>query len=399
MRIVYVDDTRDIRDLLEHHLAAWGYEATGASDGEEGWSLIQSLDPDIVITDWMMPGMDGIELCTRIRSAVRSRYVYVILLTARNYKEDLVVGMNAGADDFIGKPFDWRELKARINAAARIIALERALEERNRKLREAYDVIEEGLTAAARIQKSLIPQKIDHYQRLGYDWLFLPSQFVAGDIFNILPIDEHTLAFYLLDVSGHGIPAALLSTSLSRILTPSPNFSGPLRRPLAEPPFYRVTPPRDVVSELNERFLNDGVQIEYFTIVYGIINIQSAAGVLTQAGHPSPIHQGCDGSVRLIGDGGFPVGMIPDAEYEEHGFALAPGERLFLYSDGITECRGKGDALFGVTRLLDLIQHGYRLPLRDLMTRIERELAEFRGGSHFDDDISLLVVERSSTEP
>lgn len=396
MRIVYIDDTRDIRDILEHHLAAWGYDATGAADGEEGWRLIEELSPDIVITDWMMPGMDGIELCTRIRSAVRSRYIYLILLTARNFKEDLVVGMNAGADDFIGKPFDWRELKARINAAARIISLERALEEKNSKLKEAYDVIEEGLTAAARIQKSLIPQKIDHFQCLAYDWLFLPSQFVAGDIFNVLPIDDHTLAFYLLDVSGHGIPAALLSTSLSRILTPSPNFAGPLRRPSPEPPFYRVTAPRDVVSELNERFLSDGAQIEYFTMVYGVVGVDSAGGVLTQAGHPSPIHQAADGTVRLIGDGGFPVGMIPEAEYDEHLFALEPGERLFLYSDGITECRAEGGALFGVSRLLELVQNGYGLSLRDLMTRIERELAEFRGSSQFDDDISLLVLERGA---
>ena len=394
MRILYIDDKPDIRNLLQRYLTSWGYEAFGASDGEEGWQLIQSLCPDIVITDWMMPGLNGLELCCRIRTAGLPHYLYVILLTARNVKEDLVVGMEAGADDFIGKPFEKLELKARLTAAARIISLERSLEEKNRKLEEAYDVIKDDLEAAARIQYSLIPQKVEHFKGITFDWLFCPSLFVAGDIFNIIRIDEHTLAFYLLDVSGHGIPAALLSTTLSRVLTPSPNFAGPMRLPLAVPPFYSITAPRNVVAELNERFMNDNMQTQYFTMVYGIIDIQSAAGILTQAGHPSPIHQSADGTVRLIGDGGFPVGMIPEAEYEEHSFTINTGERLFLYSDGITECRSKDGVMFGTDRLLKVIRDGYRLPLRDLMTGIERELAEFQGSAQFDDDISLLVMER-----
>lgn len=394
MRILYIDDKPDIRNLLQRYLTSWGYEAIGASNGEEGWQLIQSMCPDIVITDWMMPGLDGLELCNRIRMASLPHYVYVILLTARNVKEDLVVGMEAGADDFIGKPFEKLELKARLKAAARIISLERTLGEKNRRLGEAYDVIKDGLEAAARIQNSLIPQKVEHFRGITFDWLFCPSLFVAGDIFNIIRIDENTLAFYLLDVSGHGIPAALLSTTLSRVLTPTPDFAGPMRQPLPEPPFYSITAPRNVVAGLNERFMNDNIQMQYFTMIYGIVDIHSAAATLTQAGHPSPIHQSADGTVRLIGDGGFPVGMIPDAEYEEHSFTIKAGERLFLYSDGITECRSKDGVIFGIDRLLNIISDGDRLSLRDLMTRFELELAEFHGSSQFDDDISLLVMER-----
>jgi len=394
MRILFIDDKPDIRNLLQRYLTSWGYEAVGASDGEEGWGLIQSMCPDIVITDWMMPGLNGLELCSRVRTANLPHYVYVILLTARNIKEDLVVGMEAGADDFIAKPFEKLELKARLKAAARIISLERTLEEKNRKLMEAYDVIKEDLEAAARIQYSLIPQKVEHFSGITFDWLFCPSLFVTGDIFNIIRIDEKTLAFYLLDVSGHGIPAALLSTTLSRVLTTTPNFAGLMRHPLAVPPFYGITAPRDVVAKLNERFMDDNIQTQYFTMVYGIIDIHSAAGTLTQAGHPSPIHQSSDGTVCLIGDGGFPVGMIPNVEYEDHSFTINVGERLFLYSDGITECRGKDGTMFGINRLVNIIRDGYRRSLRDLMACIERELAEFRGSSQFDDDIALLVMER-----
>lgn len=163
MKIVFIDDTREMREILQRYLKAWGYDAIGAADGEQGWELILSERPNIVITDWMMPGLDGVELCRRIRAADLPGYVYVILLTARNVKEDLVIGMEAGADDFVGKPFDKQELKARINAAARIISLEmgieaknRELEEKNHQLQEAYEVIRDDLEAAARIQESLI---------------------------------------------------------------------------------------------------------------------------------------------------------------------------------------------------------------------------------------------------
>lgn len=394
MRILYIDDKAEMRELLQRYLTAWGYEATGAADGESGWSLIREANPDIVITDWMMPGLDGIELCRRIRSAGLPSYIYVILLTGRNVKEDLVTGMEAGADDFVGKPFDKSELKARIQAAARIISLEREMEKKNRELQDAYEIIRDDLEAAARIQCCLIPQAVGRFGSLRYDWLFCPSQFVAGDIFNISLVDESTISFYLLDVSGHGIPAALLSTSVSRLLMPSSSFSGPTRRPLPAPPYYRVTPPHEVAQELNERFLSDGMQMQYFTMIYGTMDIGSGRGTLTQAGHPSPVLQAADGSVRLIGDGGFPVGMVPGAEYDEHPFRLMPGERLFLYSDGITECRSPGDRMFGTERLLEIIRAERALPLRDVMGRIESELIAFTGSSHFDDDISLLAIER-----
>lgn len=404
MKILFIDDSPEMRQILERYLKTWGFDARGAADGEIGWELIQSDCPDMVITDWMMPRLDGVELCRRIRGAGLSKYVYIILLTARNVKEDLLVGMEAGADDFVSKPFDKHELKARINAAARIISLEREMEEKNReleeknlKLHEAYDIISEGLEAAAQIQRSLIPEKISDVAGITYDWLFCPSQFVAGDIFNITMIDEANLAFYLLDVSGHGIPAAMLSTTLSRILAPSPNFSGPIRRPRPDPPYYMITPPREVASELNERFMSDGIHRQYFTMVYGTLDIRTGEGLLTQAGHPSPIHQASDGTVRLIGEGGFPIGLVPDADYEDIEVAIKPGERLFLYSDGITECLGEGDKnnYFGIDRLMDVISKSHGSSLREVMIMIENELDLFRGELPYDDDISLFAIERT----
>src|SRR5438067_8910106 len=136
MRVLIADDEPVSRRLLQSHLQKWGYEVTAAADGAEAWQLFEAGDSPIVITDWMMPGVDGAELIRRIRAAPRPGYVYTVLLTARSQKEDLVEGMEAGADDFLTKPFDRDELRVRLRGAERILGLEHSLAEQNRVLRE-----------------------------------------------------------------------------------------------------------------------------------------------------------------------------------------------------------------------------------------------------------------------
>jgi two-component system NtrC family sensor kinase len=138
MKVLIADDDGVSRKLLQGYLQKWGYEVVVATDGAEAWTLFQQGDFPLVITDWMMPEMDGPELIKKIRAADRPHYVYAILLSGRSQKEDIVEGMEAGADDFVNKPFDRDELHVRLRAGERILKLERALEEQNRALREAH---------------------------------------------------------------------------------------------------------------------------------------------------------------------------------------------------------------------------------------------------------------------
>jgi DNA-binding response OmpR family regulator len=126
MKVLVVDDDPISRKLLRTYLEKWGYQVTQAEDGAVGWSLFQTDDFPLVIADWMMPEMDGVELVRRIRAHERPGFVYCILLTARSHKEDLVEGMDAGADDFLSKPFDRDELRVRLREGERIVTLERA---------------------------------------------------------------------------------------------------------------------------------------------------------------------------------------------------------------------------------------------------------------------------------
>jgi sigma-B regulation protein RsbU (phosphoserine phosphatase) len=410
IRVLCIDDQQVILDILTRLLNKWGFQVMSAADGETGWNMIQEERPDIVLTDWLMPGLDGYELCRRIRSSDFSQYIYIVLLTGKNEKQDLVLGMEAGADDFITKPFDAGELKVRLQAAVRLINLQkqlihvnRELDEKNRQLNDMYESIKMDLESAAQIQKTLLPDRKVSLPGYDFDWLFLPSTFIAGDIFNIFQIGAHHVNFYLIDVSGHGIPAALLSTTLSRVL--SPQSAIPLYVSVVEAanpafdrrknPMISLNSPAEVAMALNKRFMSYDEYMQYFTMIYGTIDLQNNTVKLTQAGHPPPIYQPPGGNIQTIGGGGFPIGLVPDAEYTDVTFQFEPGGRLFLFSDGITECFDQNDTMFGMEALQDAIQTGKNLPLNEQMAQLRQRITRFRGCDTFEDDISLLAIERS----
>jgi phosphoserine phosphatase RsbU/P len=138
MRILIADDDHLSRRLLETRLEQWGYEVVATEDGEQAWAALrQDSSPKLAILDWMMPGLEGAEVCRRVRAGAAGPYTYLILLTARDSKEDVAAGLQAGADDYVLKPFDHQELRARIKVGERIIALEHALSERVAELQRA----------------------------------------------------------------------------------------------------------------------------------------------------------------------------------------------------------------------------------------------------------------------
>ena len=227
MKALVIDDASDIRIYVRALLESWGYETADASEGLDGFARIKESDIRLVVCDWVMPGMSGPDLCRAVRAADLGHYVYVILLTGRSNKADLVQGLNAGADDFLSKPFDAQVLRARLRVAERILSLEQRLAEQNRELRDsrnrlerAYDQVQADLATAARVQRQMLPTSDRAAFPFRAEWLFLPAAQVSGDNFNFFELTENLVGLYHLDVSGHGIPAALLSASLSRSLVP-----------------------------------------------------------------------------------------------------------------------------------------------------------------------------------
>jgi sigma-B regulation protein RsbU (phosphoserine phosphatase) len=396
MRILIADDDEIQRDLLSTMLESEGYGVVSVCDGTSAWQQLQTGNFKIVFIDWMMPGLSGLELIRKIRSAEFEHYVYIILCTSRSSRADLVEGMRSGADDFLSKPVHQDELMVRVSSGERIIAFEKRMGDDNRKLAEAhsslqkaYATIRADILAAAELQRNLLPAP-SRLKNVSFESLFCPAQLVAGDIYNFFPLDEQHIGFYLLDVSGHGIPSAMLSVGLSKMLTTTPIQSSLLKRPLPTAPFHMVVSPEIAIEELNRRCQGNGDM--YFTIVYGILDVRTGLLSITQAGHPHPVYLPTSGEVVMLGDGGFPVGILEDVHYDCVSQQMQVGDRLLLLSDGLLEARSASGEQFGMDRLIRVLKETRHTPLKSSLKTLEDTLREWVG-AEFDDDVSLLALE------
>ncbi len=400
MRILVVEDDSMQRLILVSMLTRHGHDVIAVSDGNAAWQELERNSFNIVFTDWMMPGMSGLELIHKIRGAGFGRYVYAIVCTSRSSRADLVEGMKSGADDYIEKPIHEDELLVRLAAGERVIDLERRLEEENRKLDEtnqslkkAYETIRDDLDAAARMQRSLLPPAGDIHG-IHCDSLFLPASVVAGDVFNFFPIGSNSVGFYLLDVSGHGIPAAMLSVTLSKVLTTRPEASSPLVQQRGSA--YVIRPPHEALCEVNDRFQDQGDM--YFTMVYGVFDKGSGCLQFAQAGHPGPILVRKDKPPQILGDGGFPLGMLPNRSFDPLEYQVEKGDRLFLCSDGILESTNLAGEAFGQERLTRVLNEHRRSSLDALLRSLQSTMYQWAGSTEFADDVTVLALELGSLE-
>lgn len=390
-RVLVVDDSTSYRRLLMRHLQAWGgYEILEAADGDEAMAMILEHGIGIVISDWEMPGMSGPDLCLAVRDAGLDHYVYFILVSSRAETDDFMMGMESGADDFLSKPIDQQELRFRLRVARRILDLEAKLEERNRRLASVNRVVEQDLRAAAQMQMALLPRPDTRIDAVECRWIYQPSMYVSGDMHNFFMLDRTRLAFYMIDVAGHGIKPAMVSVTLSRLLAPD-------SRLVREDQGERTGLPRSpssVLSELNRTFKMSDDSSTYFTMVYGVLDISNGRGLLARAGHPHPLVVNArQALVQGIEEGGVPIGLMDDPVYQDAAFSLSAGDMLVLYTDGITECENPTGAPYGEDRLLGVIRDSLRHPLDHVVKEIRGRLENWRGQSRqaFDDDVSLLI--------
>ncbi len=398
MKILLVDDYPIACSVHSLLLRSQGHEVIEAADGELAWRLIEESTISFVVSDWMMPNLPGVDLCRRIRAAEFERYVYVILCTARGAKSDLVEGMDAGADDFIVKPISPEEFRVKVRAGERMLSLQQGLAEKNRQLVEinsqlqlAHTRVEDDLKAAAWMQQRLLPLVTQRAPGVRCSWRIQPSGYIAGDIFNLFPLDQDETGFYLLDVCGHGVPAAMMSVALSMVLTPDATQGSPLRRYDAVSGRSQTLSPEEAIRELNRRFQSKDDR--FFTIIYGVFDTCSSTLRFAQAGHPSPILIRRGNGSTVLGTGGMPVGLWPEIEFDCFDISVCPGDRIVLYSDGVTECVNRNGDTFGEGRLLAYLSDKQELPLGELLNGLLSEIKIWHANSDFSDDVSLLAVE------
>lgn len=401
MKILIADDSEDMQMLLTQYLRQWGHTVTIAKNGAEAIHILEESDIQFVISDWSMPLISGEELCRIVREKLDvKRYIYIILLTARQEKQDLITGMEAGADDFIRKPFNKEELRVRIRAGERTLQMEKILAEQNLRLVEAQKELQNDLEAAALVQRNLLPRPEQQpFWDAGYrfDWLYSPAAFLGGDTCNVVRLDKTHAGFYMIDVAGHGIPAALKTVMLHQSLSAANGQAGLLKDDISYAPYCFIRPPAEALYELNNASQTENDAMHYFTMIYGIIDVTTGRTLLSQAGHPPAIMLRSGGEQEVMdSDGGVPIGMLEGMTYDEKEFFFAKGDRLILYTDGITECENVLGEQFTTNRFQEVLRECSHKPIQEMIQCIHQALVAWRGSANFDDDVSLLVIERFS---
>jgi phosphoserine phosphatase RsbU/P len=396
MDILVVDDDALSLRLLIALVEKLGHRAVAANDGLMAWELYRKQECRVVISDWNMPGLDGIELLTRIRSLPDFGYTYFIMLTSRNDREDVVAGMAAGADDLLIKPISRDDLEARLNVAQRIVSLQLELANRNRELSAVNERMQHDLQAAVKVQQALLPAQMPRIEGLDFAWSYRPCDQLGGDTLNIYRLDEHHLGFYVLDVSGHGVSSALLAVQVSRFLSPLIAVGALPKRAISEKPGYRLSAPLEVIRELNQLFPMNQTAMQYFTIIYGLYHIPTHSVRLASAGHPGPIVSHRDGSTTIHELSGNPIGFFPNetAQFAEVTIHMTPGDRIYCFSDGVVEVIGADREIIGSERLAAAMGRLAHAPAAIAQDGIVNALAEWRGGTAPTDDVSIVTIER-----
>jgi len=398
-RALVVDDSRLQRRILTASLKRWGYDVTEAASAEEALVRCHAQLPDLVLSDWVMPGMSGIEFCRIFREISAEDYAYFILLTSKSEKAEVARGLGAGADDFLIKPVNNHELRARITVGERIVNMQRELSKTNRlmsntleELQRVYDSLDKDLREAKELQQSLLRERQKTLDQGHISPLLRSSGHVGGDLVGFFHAGEGQLGLFGIDVSGHGISSALMTARLAGYMSGSaPEQNVALER--CGPNTFRARAPQQTVAELNALVLNEMETEHYFTLLLAIVDLNTGQTQITQAGHPHPVILRADGAIEHVGTGGFPVGLLPTAEYDQFEITLDAGDRLLILSDGVTECPDPDGALLGEEGLETLLATVKDMQGNALLEGLVWGLAEYAGVQDFPDDVSANLFE------
>jgi len=407
--LLVVDDDESNRDMLSRRLERKGYRVVTAEGGRRALELIAGQPFDAVLLDVMMPEVGGLEVLRRVRETTGPAELPVIMATARNQSEDIVEALRMGANDYVTKPLDFAVVLARVQtqivmkrAVEAAAELERRLAERNRELEgvnallhRANRRMERDLRAASRVQESFLPTAAPVIPGGRCAWVYRPCEELAGDGLNAFPLDDGHAALYVFDVCGHGVAAALLSVSVSRIMTPPGDPSSILGREIGVPGLAHITPPADVAERLNRMFPFEQSD-QYLTMVYGVLDGDTGDLRFVSAGHPGLVHLPASGGAAMLDGRGFPVGLA-SGPFQEQTLHLGPGDRVMFYSDGIPEAMDPANVAFGNARMIDALERGRRSDMAGSIRSLVDDVVRWCGEPGPRDDVSVLAVERAAS--
>jgi sigma-B regulation protein RsbU (phosphoserine phosphatase) len=390
--ILIVDDTPANLQVLAGMLKDRGYKVRPAPSGKLALLAAKRDPPDLIFLDINMPEMNGYEVCQQLKADDDLKGIPVIFISALTEELDKVTAFKTGGVDYITKPFQMEELHARAETHLKLRRLQIELEHTNAQLEKANGRMSRDLEAAAKIQQTFLPHKAPHVPGAKFVWSYRPCDELGGDGLNIVPLGDGKVALYILDVSGHGVASALLSVTLSRLLSPPSDPSSILMQDGDSSGRLNVASPAEVAAQLNRLFPFDPATEQFATLIYGILDVAGGEFRYISAGHPGPALLRHDGDPLIVESQGFPIGLTEDA-YDERSIRLGQGDRLYLYSDGAPESMDPAGNQFGDAALLQAIGKGRSQSLEQSLATVLADISKWHGSGKPQDDISVLAVE------
>ncbi|MCP4943515.1 MAG: fused response regulator/phosphatase [Planctomycetaceae bacterium] len=454
IEVLIAEDSRIQAKMLRKKLEAAGYTVRWAENGKLGIEMTKEQRPAIIISDIEMPEMTGYEFCESVKSDAQLKTIPFILLSTLSEAEDIIRGLHVGADNYVTKPYDPEYLLSRVSdllstplgddddetelqvklagkeytvkagkqqvlnllvstfenavgknrelvAANQDLSLARdQLKEWNKDLATLNSELENknqkmahDLAAAAKIQQSLLPSGTPDIPSVQLAWTYSPCDELAGDFLNFFPLDDRHLAAFVVDVSGHGVASSLLAVTVGRVMTPMVSSSSLLVKPSDDESGKRIVSPAEVAYELNNRFPMEDQGNLYFTMVYGVLDKQTQEFRFVSAGHPNVVHVPAGGKPKLIETADMAIGWIEDTEFEEHSLQLAPGDRIYLYSDGVPEAMDHDLEEFGDDRMLESLTKSSNEPVNVSTQQLLDAVHEWCIINGPKDDVSILGID------
>lgn len=460
--LLVVEDSRVQARILSDKLREAGYDVRTAENGRVALDQIQQQLPTLVISDIEMPVMTGYELCSAVKSDPRLRTIPFILLSTLSNAQDIIKGLRCGADNYVTKPYNSEYLISRVasllqtplddqqdepdtealnvtlggqhytvkagrqqvlnllistfenaveknhelirlneeltDAKEQLTRWNQQLETLNQRLEAVNARMSRDLAAAAKVQQSLLPKSELDTSRVRLAWRYLPCDELAGDFLNFFALDDRHLALFVVDVSGHGVASSLLSVTIGRLLTPQISASSLLVQQYPGTTRKRVVPPAEVAFELNRRFPMQEQNGLYFTMVYGVLDLETLELRFVSAGHGPLVHLPRQGVPRTVEGDGLAIGWMEDIEYDEQVIRLQPGDRLYLYSDGVPEAMDEDLNEFSMQQMLDIIELGKSRSLDDSVALLLKAVERWCVKKGPKDDVSILGLEVASSD-
>ncbi len=412
--ILFVDNKRNHWETLVECFSAYGFELTVAHDAETALEKSELAPPDLILLDVMIPDIGGFETCRRLKENTKTKDIPVIFMKAHEDHVSAVKGFSVGAVDYVNKPIQVEETLATVTAHLKIRNLQKVLEETILTLQEEVDErkraeetahqamlhaqqaqerMRRDLEAAARVQQALLPETTPTIPGLTFAWTYRPCAELGGDSLNLFSLSDYQIGMYVLDVTGHGVPASLLSVTLSRVLIPRSDPSCLLIRQDTINGQRTIASPAEVATRLNHMFpMNQGAH-QYFTLLYGILDTQAKTFQYVCAGHPAPVVFIKDRQPIVCETLNLPIGLFENEQYENSTIELGTHSRIYLHSDGVLEAMNPHREIFGETRLRSIIESTQGVALQESVNTIASSASNWAHNGQVHDDLSILAME------